>query len=66
MLEWTELAEIQGRFHHYRGCFWLENLAENGVVRVDNHSLHPGEIVPLATGQQVTLGSRIFRLKVEA
>ncbi|MDI1337981.1 MAG: hypothetical protein PSU94_17505 [Lacunisphaera sp.] len=65
VLEWTELAEIQGRFHHYRGCFWLENLAENGVVRVDSHSLHPGEIVPLATGQHVALGSRTFRLKVE-
>lgn len=66
VLEWTELAEIQGRFHHYRGCFWLENLAETGVVRVDNHFLRPGEIVPLATGQQVTLGNRTFRLKVEA
>ena len=66
VLEWTELAEIQGRFHHYRGCFWLENLAENGVVRVDSHSLHPGEIVPLATGQQIVLGSLTFRLKVEA
>ena len=66
VLEWTELAEIQGRFHHYRGCFWLENLAETGVVRVDSHALRPGEIVPLATGQLVTLGARAFRLKVEA
>jgi len=66
VLEWSELSEIQGRFHHYRGCFWIENLADTGVVRVENHTLHPGEIAPLATGQQIRLGARTFRLNIEA
>ena len=55
-----DLENAERLTHHLHG------LAENGVVRVDSHSLHPGEIVPLATGQHVTLGARAFRLKVEA
>lgn len=60
------LAEVQGRFHHYRGCFWIENAADNGAVQVDHSVLRAGEIAPLATGMQVRLGSRTFRLKLEA
>jgi hypothetical protein len=65
IFDWPELAEIQGRFHHYRGCFWIENLAEGGLVRVDQHTLRPGDLVPLATGQQIRLGSRMFRVRIE-
>ena len=65
VLEWPELAEIQGRFHHYRGCFWVENTAETGLVRIDNLTLQPGYVAPLATGQLLRLGARTFRLKIE-
>ncbi len=64
VLEWLELAEIQGRFHHYRGCFWVENTTETGLVRVDNLTLLPGSIAPLATGQLLRLGARTFRIKI--
>lgn len=64
VLEWPELAEIQGRFHHYRGCFWVENTTETGLVRIDNLTLLPGYIAPLATGQLLRLGARTFRMKI--
>jgi len=60
------LAEVQGRIHHYRGCFWIETTAHNSAVQVDHTTLRPGEIVPLASGQQLRLGSRTWRLKLEA
>ncbi|HYC71222.1 MAG TPA: hypothetical protein VEB66_08455, partial [Opitutaceae bacterium] len=60
------LAEVQGRFHHYRGSFWIETLADNSAVQLDRLTLRPGEIAPLATGQQLRIGTRIWRLKLEA
>ena len=66
VLDWPELDEIQGRFHHYRGCFWIENTSENGLVRVDNLTLPPGSIAPLASGQLLRLGARTFRVNIEA
>ncbi len=60
------LAEVQGRIHHFRGCFWIETTANNSAVQVDHTTLRPGEIVPLASGQQLRLGSRTWRLKLEA
>ncbi len=59
------LAEVQGRFHHYRGCFWIETLVANSAVQVDRLTLRPGEIAPLATGQQLRLGARTWRVKLE-
>jgi hypothetical protein len=64
VLDWPELAEIQGRFHHYRGCFWIENTAETGLVCIDQLTLTHGSIAPLATGQVLRLGSRRFRVNV--
>lgn len=60
------LAEVQGRIHHFRGCFWIETTANNSAVQVDHTTLRPGEIVPLASGQQLRLGSRTWRLKLES
>ena len=65
-LDDLQLAEIQGRFYHYRGCFWIETLADNSAVQLDRLTLRPGEIAPLATGQQLRLGSRTWRVKLEA
>ena len=47
VLDVPGLAEIQGRFHHHRGCFWLENRAANKAVSVNSQVLNPNEIVPL-------------------
>lgn len=60
------LAEVQGRIHHFRGCFWIETTANNSAVQVDHTTLRPGEIVPLASGQQLRLGSRTWRLRLES
>jgi len=65
VLDWANLAEVQGRFYHYRNCFWIENSSPTGLVKVEHHQLAPGEIVPLATGQQLQLGQHCFRLKIE-
>ncbi len=65
-LDDLQLAEIQGRFYHFRGCFWVETLADNSAVQLDRLTLRPGEIAPLATGQQLRLGSRTWRVKLEA
>jgi len=60
-----QLAEVQGRFHHHRGCFWLETLADNSAVQLDRLTLRPGEIAPLATGMQLRIGSQTWRVKLE-
>ena len=65
-LELTDLAEIQGRFHHLRGAFWLENVAEQGTVEIDGGALRPGSIMPLVDGQVVTLGNQAYRVTVTA
>lgn len=62
----SSLAEVQGRFHHYRACFWIETLVANNAVQMDNLTLRPGEIVPLATGQQLRIGTRTWRVKLES
>lgn len=60
------LAEIQARFHFFRGCFWIECIAGNSGLQVDQTTLRAGEIVPLTTGMQLRLGRNTFRLKLEA
>ena len=56
---------VQGRFHYYREQFWLEAFDGGSGLRVDEHVLAPGELVPLATGQKVLLGSVVFEANVE-
>jgi len=60
------LADVQGRFHHYRGCFWIETLTDNSAVQLDRMTLRPGELAPLATGQQLRIGGQTWRVKLEA
>ena len=60
------LAEIQGRFHHYLGGFWLENLVENSAVTLDGDVVPAGGIAPLVDGQVLQLGEMKFRLTVSA
>jgi hypothetical protein len=62
----TALDEIQGRFHYYRGCFWLENAVANGAVTVNGRALPAGSIVPLTTGMTLVLGNTQLRVGIGA
>jgi predicted component of type VI protein secretion system len=65
-LEDQGLAEIQGRFHHYHGAFWLENCSKNDAVRVNYYNLKPNEIAPLINGQLVQIGRINYHVEVVA
>jgi hypothetical protein len=58
------LAEIQGRFYHHLGGFWIESLVNNGAIYVNGTRLEPGFIVPLVTGQTVKFGETSFRVTI--
>jgi hypothetical protein len=60
------LAEIQGRFYHYLGCFWIETTSDNGAVHLDATRLEPGFIAPLVGGQILKLGDKSFKVTVAA
>lgn len=66
VLDLPGLAEIQGRFHHWRGCFWLEVAHSDGRVALNGQALTVGDIAPLVTGQQVQLGDVAFRVEALA
>jgi len=59
------LASIQGRIHHYRGCFWVENSAPAAAVRVEGTLLRVGELAPLCSGMKLRLGKMDFCAQVE-
>jgi class 3 adenylate cyclase len=63
-LAYEGLAPVQGRVHHFRGCFWLEAIAANDALQVNRSVLHPGELVPLMTDQTVRLGPNTFKVTV--
>ena len=65
-LPYEGLAPVQGRFHHFRGCFWLESLAANEALQVNRSVLHPGELVPMMTDQSVRIGPNTFKVSVVA
>ena len=58
------LAEIQGRFHHWRGCFWIENTIGNDMVRLAGVTLKSNEIVPLVNGLILELGNAKMRVEI--
>jgi hypothetical protein len=62
IIDIKDLAEIQGRFYHYLGCFWIETTARNGAVHLDGARLEPGIIAPLVGGQILKLGSKSFKV----
>jgi hypothetical protein len=62
IIDIKDLAEIQGRFYHYLGCFWIETTARNGAVHLDGAKLEPGFIAPLVGGQILKLGSKSFKV----
>jgi pSer/pThr/pTyr-binding forkhead associated (FHA) protein len=60
------LAEIQGRFHHHRGCFWVENRVANDAVRINFQVLNENGIAPLMNGLVLQLGNLNYRVEVLA
>ena len=66
VLDDAALAEVQGRLHHFRGCFWIENIVENSAVKINGRAIRAGDIVPLATGMQVSLGSKTWRVRTDS
>lgn len=60
------VAEVQGRFHWYRQCFWVEGVASNRAVTIGGRVLQAGEIVPLTTGQRLQIGDVIWRVELSA
>ena len=63
-LTYEGLAPVQGRFHHFRGCFWIEAIAANEALQVNRSVLHPGELVPMMTDQTVRIGPNTFKVSV--
>lgn len=58
------LAPIQGRFHHYKGCFWLECLVSNYALHLNSIVLSDREIVPLMDGLELKIGHTSFRVEI--
>ncbi len=60
----TGVAEIQGRFYHHRGCFWLKDEAPNDWVKINNTSISPSHIIPLVNGQRLRVGAAEFQVEI--
>jgi hypothetical protein len=60
ILDLPGLAEVAGRIVYHRDQFWLESFQPEGGIAVNGHVLRPGEIVPLASGHVVRLGTTDF------
>jgi hypothetical protein len=60
------MAPVQGRIHHFRGCFWIESIAANDAIQINRSVLHPGELVPIMTDQTIRLGPHTFKASVVA
>ncbi len=58
------LAPIQGRFHHYKGCFWLECLVSNYALHLNSIVLSDREIVPLMDGLELKIGHTSYRVEI--
>lgn len=60
------LEAIQGRFHFFRGCFWLENLVQNFAIHINSVAVNAREIVPLIDGLDLRIGNVNFRVEILA
>jgi hypothetical protein len=65
-LDLPGVAEIQGRIHYLHGAFWVESLADNASVRLNDAPLPPGALAPLCTGQTLKLGTTSFSVSIAA
>jgi hypothetical protein len=58
-------AEVEGRFYHYRGNFWIESLPTGRGVSVDDYKLCERDLVPLVDGARLMIGAHHFNATVE-
>ncbi|MDR3406590.1 MAG: FHA domain-containing protein [Chthoniobacter sp.] len=53
-------------FQYFRGCFWLRNDSlPEPVLAGQDTLLGRGEILPLAPGQRLSIGSHVFAVQIE-
>jgi len=53
-------------FHYFHGCFWLRNDSlREPVLAGQDTLLGPGEILPLAPGQTLRIGTHVFAVQIE-
>lgn len=54
------------QFQYLHGCFWLANSSSEQLPpRINEATLEPGQIAPLADGQTLELGGRRYAVTVE-
>lgn len=64
VLQGPGIIDVHGRFHYYRGCFWVENTGATALIRVGEVDTRPGDFVPLTSAQKLQLGEVVFQLEV--
>lgn len=64
VLHMTGLAKVQGRFHYWRGGFWLENIVENNQVRLAGVAVPPNMMLPLTNDTILGLGETKMRMAI--
>lgn len=65
VLDLSNIGEVEGRFHYYRGHFWVEAF-QGSMIRVGAVALRPNEIVPITHAHEVVIGGTAFRATIEA
>jgi hypothetical protein len=60
-----KIGEVEGRFHYYRGNFWIEAF-QGSKIRIGAVALAPNEIAPITSAQEVIIGGTAFRATIEA
>lgn len=58
------LADVQGRFHYYKGCFWLECLVSNFALHLNSIVLNERDVVPLMDGLELKIGNVSYRVEI--
>ena len=64
VLDLPGVSEVEGRFLHYRGNFWIEAF-EGANIRIGSVLLHPKEIVPITDTQPIVFGNTAFKVQIE-
>jgi TIR domain len=60
-----KIGEVEGRFHYYRGNFWIEAF-QGSMIRIGAVALAPNEIAPITSAQELIIAGTAFRVTIEA
>ena len=58
-----QLAPLQCRVHYFRGMFWLQNLADNESVELDDELIEESTLAPLCVGQHLRIGEANYLIQ---